>query len=390
MQLILSSDNVVEFLKQHKVCPLDFQAAAPIVCKEGTNFNLVVKSADGQNLLVKQNRLDSQGQAEGSLPTEWVVQALIDSFGLTNIQPLISQVLLLDWSNCTLVSVFYDDYCSLDRFYYVHRKFPPHIPHVFGMNLGKIHQATYQQSQHREFVGRYLKLEQAAKLPRFIQKFNNLDPSIFATVCPDGLNFYKLYQRFPSLNQAVMELYSNLHPACLIHNDLTLDNFIVDLYLDADSTQIKSEQIKIIDWERSNWGDPAVDLGMVVAEYVGGIWLGNLVVDRHLDLNTMLSLAAYPLESLVPSLRAFLQGYLTQFPQIIAHRPDFIRRVVQFAGIGILDRLSYYVEHHYYFQNNSLCKLQVAKNLLCHPQQGITTIFGATEAELIEDTSNAA
>lgn len=114
MQLILSSDNVVEFLKQHKICPLDFQAAAPIVCKEGTNFNLVVKSADGQNLLVKQNRLDSQGQAKGSLTTEWVVQALINSFGLTNIQPLISQVLLLDWSNCTLVSVFYDDYCSLD------------------------------------------------------------------------------------------------------------------------------------------------------------------------------------------------------------------------------------------------------------------------------------
>ena len=123
---------------------------------------------------------------------------------------------------------------------------------------------------------------------------------------------------------------------------------------------------------------------MVVAEYVGGIWLGNLVVAKGLDIDTILRLATFPLEVFIPSLHAFIQSYLTQFPQIVAHRPDFVRRVVQFAGIGILDRLTYYIEHHYSFNNNSLCKLQVAKSLICDPQQSITTIFGVTEADLLQ------
>ena len=382
MQLILSSQNVVEFLKQHSLCPSDFQPIAPIVCKEGTNFNLVVESTDG-NFLVKQNRLDSQGQTKVSLNAEWVVQNLIDTFDLTEIQPLVSQVLLLDSSNRILVSVFYDNFQALDRFYDVYRAFPTSITDRMGRNLALIHKSTCAQVPQQEFLSRYFDLNRARELPGFVQRLNRLSPHIFSIICADGLEFYRLYQRFPSLNQAVLELYAGIQPACLIHNDLTLDNFILDGKLDPNSTEVKPEQIKIIDWERAKWSDPAVDLGMVIAEYVGGIWLGNLVVDRHIDLNTMLSLATYPLETLVPSLRSFVRGYLTEFPEILSYRSDFVRRVVQFAGIGILDRLTYYIEHHYHFDNNSLCKLQVAKNLICAPQQGVTTLFGMGEAELI-------
>ena len=381
MQLILSSENVVEFLKQHSLCPPDFQPTAPIVCKEGTNFNLVVESPEG-NFLVKQNRLDSQGQTKASFNAEWVVQALIDTFGLTAIQPLVSQVLLIDSPNRILVSVFYDNFQALDRFYDLYRAFPASIAERMGRNLALIHKSTCAQVPQQEFIGRYFDLNRA-RLPGFVQRFNRLSPHIFSIICADGLEFYRLYQRFPSLNQTVLKLYAEIQPACLIHNDLTLDNFILDRQLDSNSTEIEPEQIKIIDWERAKWSDPAIDLGMVIAEYVGGIWLGNLVVDRHIDLNTMLSLATYPLETLVPSLRSFVRGYLTEFPEILSHRPDFVRRVVQFAGIGILDRLTYYIEHHYHFDNNSLCKLQVAKNLICAPQQGITTLFGMSEAELI-------
>ena len=387
MKLILSSENVVAFLKEHQLCPTDFQPVAPITCQEGTNFNLVVKSADKRHFLVKQSRVREGGEI-GGLPVEWIVQKLIYSFAnLATIRSIVSEIIFLDWSNGVLVSIFYDDYTPLDRYYQTPKDLNPKISFIFGSNIAKIHRATYKQQQQKEFLARCLQLDDSDKRPNFIRRLDNISLDIFSRICPDGLDFYRLYQRFPSFQQAIDELYQNIQPACLIHNDLTLDNLIIDTHIDLerDSAEIGSEHFKIIDWERIDWGDPAVDLGMVISEYVGGIWLGSLIAARHLDLNTMLRLAAFPLDAIAPSLRGLMRGYLSVFPEIISERPDFITRVVQFAGIGILNRLSYYVEHHYPFTNKSMCKLQVAKSLLCSPQQAIATIFGTTEAELIAE-----
>lgn len=385
MGFILSVDNVVDFLKQKNVCAADFQPTVPITNRESKNFNLVVQSKDYQSFLVKQNRVDSEGQTSGNLITEWILQELINKFAdLAFIQPLISEVVLFDRSKSISVSVFYDQYISLDDYYEIHKSYHHQIAETVGAGLAKIHGATYQQPQYREFLGQYFQLDRANRPPDFIRSLNTLDPSIFGKTCPDGLDFYKLYQRFPSLNQAVLELYDHIQPSCLTHNDLTLDNFIIDTQLDLDSdlVQIKPEQLKIIDWEFIFWADPAEDLGMLISQYLAE-WLNSFILDPNLDLTTSLSLATCPLGKIIPSLKAMLKGYLAYFPQVIEYRPDFIRRIVQFAGIGIIDRLSYHVEYHDDFDNQALCKLQVAKNLLCYPEKGIETIFGTTEANLI-------
>jgi thiamine kinase-like enzyme len=392
MAIILGSENVVDFLREQNLCPPDVRITEPIICKESKNFNLVVKLSNNQSFIVKQNRVDSQGKMSGSLVTEWLVQELINKFkDLTFlIQPLISEVLLFDWQNSAVVLVFYDQYIALDDFYESRKSYDPRIAQVVGTNLAKIHSTTYQQQPPREFLAQYLRLESATQPPSFIRRINSISPSIFAEICPDGLDFYRLYQRFASLNQAVIELYEYIQPACLTHNDLTLDNFIVDTALNLDTDlEIRPEQLKIIDWEFINWGDPAVDLGIVVSQYLAE-WLDSLVADRNLDLNTTLSLATCPLEKITPSLEAFLQGYLAQFPQILEHRPDFVSRVVQFAGIGILKRLEFHVGRHYHFHNDALCKLQVAKTLLCEPEQGITTLFGAIGSNLRQTGLKAA
>jgi serine/threonine protein kinase len=402
MGLILSENNVVDFLKHKHVCPPDFYSTAPIICKESKNFNLVVQtsrcdadessdttSSDRLSFLVKQNRIDREGKTSGHLITEWLVQELINKFSnLSPIQPLISEVVLFDQDNSILVSVFYDEYISLDSHYETCKSYHPQIAQTMGTNIAQVHRACYKQSQIKKFLSQYLLLDRATRYPRFIQRLNNISPSIFAEVAPDGLDFYKLYQRFPSLQQAVIELYDNLHVDCLTHNDLTLDNFIIDKDLDfsKESVQIKPEQVKIIDWELIDWGDPAVDLGMLLSQYLGE-WLNSLVADPNLDLNTTLRLASCPLEKITPSLKALMEGYLSTFPEIIQDRPDYLRRIVQFAGIGLINRLSHYVEYHYPFNNDALCKLQVAKNLLCSPEEVISTIFGTSEAELINSST---
>jgi thiamine kinase-like enzyme len=62
------------------------------------------------------------------------------------------------------------------------------------------------------------------------------------------LQFFRLYQRFPSLTQAIADLGRSSVPSWLIHNDLKLNNLLLDL----DWQRPESQIIKLIDWERAS------------------------------------------------------------------------------------------------------------------------------------------
>jgi len=62
----------------------------------------------------------------------------------------------------------------------------------------------------------------------------------------------------------------------------------------------------LIDWEACSWGDPAFDLGTLLASYLR-IWLSSLIVDPTLELAESLSLAMIPLEEIQPSILALIR-----------------------------------------------------------------------------------
>ncbi|MGH2413466.1 MAG: phosphotransferase family protein, partial [Microcystaceae cyanobacterium] len=41
--------------------------------------------------------------------------------------------------------------------------------------------------------------------------------------------------------------------------------------------------VRLIDWERSAWGDPAFDLGTLITSYLQ-IWLSSLVISKSLSI----------------------------------------------------------------------------------------------------------
>ncbi len=138
--------------------------------------------------------------------------------------------------------------------------------------------------------------------------------------------------------------------------------------------------IRLIDWERSAWGDPAMDLGTLISSYVL-LWLSSLVISKSLSLEESLSLAMTPLEQLQPSIAALACAYYNTFPEILEHRPDFWQRVVQFVGFALIQQIQATIQHQKSFNNTGIAMMQVAKTLLCNPQQSMSTIFG-TAVEL--------
>jgi hypothetical protein len=115
----------------------------------------------------------------------------------------------------------------------------------------------------------------------------NIDPEVFGEVPADGLKFFTLYQRYDSLGEAIAKLADAFEPCCLTHNDLKLNNILLPkswekAFSSASSltpSLLKDYPMRFIDWERSAWGDPAFDLGMLIASYLQ-MWLYSLVTNN--------------------------------------------------------------------------------------------------------------
>lgn len=386
MTFLLSSQNVFEYLARQEIYSqkeLDLSQVEPKVAK---NFNLLLSLPDGRKLLVKQERHNQEGKTAGEFLNEWRIQQFLQRFlELSHIRSKLSSVLHFDAEHSVIVFNYLNDYCDLAEFYTKENVFPTAIAAEIAATLATVHQATLDRQQYQNFFSQNpagVPIDQASKIARGLER---IGPEIFGRVPADGLKFFALYQRYDSLGKAISELTVAFDPCCLTHNDLKLNNILV--HNDWEQAQGQAELstvsiVRLIDWERCTWGDPAFDLGTLIASYLQ-IWLGSLVVSQSIDIQEALRLAMTPLDMIQPSIAALARAYLSNFPEILERRPHFLRRVVQFSGLALIHQIQAMLQYQKSFGNTGICMLQVAKSLLCRPEQSIPTVFGVAESELL-------
>ncbi|HEY9661569.1 MAG TPA: phosphotransferase [Allocoleopsis sp.] len=382
---LLSSQNATEYLvKQHlfKLQEIEQSQVEPKVAK---NFNLLLSLPDGRRLLVKQERYNSQGKTAGEFIHEWRIQELINRFPeLSSLRAHLPEILHFNPEDAILVFNYLNDYRDLADFYAKETVFAPEIAATIGRVLATLHGKTFERQDYQDYFNQNLASTYAAH--SFVHGLERISPEIFASVPADGLKFYTLYQRYDSLGKTIANLISTLNPCCLIHNDLKLNNIL--LQLEWEQTLAKPEHsdpgiVRFIDWERCCWGDPALDLGTVIASYLQ-LWLSSLIVSKTIQIEESLRLAMIPLEQLQPSIAALVQAYLQSFPTILQYDPNFLHRIVQFAGLALIQQIQAMIQHQKTFGNTGICMLQVAKSLLCRPAASISTVFGLSESDLID------
>lgn len=369
MVFLLNKTNIFGYLAHLGYHSHNINKIEPIIAK---NFNLLITVDDNLQLLIKQEYHDRQGKAIGEFFAESQVHELARNVSaLHHWQPAISELLYFDRENSILVFKYLNDYRDLMSFYAKENIFPDRIAQKFGTLLATFHRDTYNRSIYHEAITKDRHNSKTSIVTTLILSLERLTPEIFGSVPDDGLKFYALYQRYDSLGQALVELGDALIPACLTHNDLKLNNVL----LHNDWEHPDSQIIRLIDWERSDWGDPAFDLGTLIASYLQ-MWLGNLVVSKSLSIEESLSLAITPLDRIQPSISALTRAYLQGFPEILIDRPDFLQRVVQFAGLGLIQGIQAGIEYQKTLGNSGIAQLQVAKSLLCYPTRSMPTVFG--------------
>jgi thiamine kinase-like enzyme len=339
------------------------------------NFNLLLMLTSNLCILIKQEHHHQSGKAIGEFIAEAQVHELIRNFpALSHWKSSISELLHFDRFNSILVFRYFNDYQDLLNFYNKESIFPDHITQQLGTLLATFHRDTYNRSIYREAITQDRQKSPTSIVSALIYSLERLTPEVFGSVPDDGLKFYELYQRYDSLGKALVELEDTFTPVCLTHNDLKLNNILVH----HDWAEPNCQAIRVIDWERSDWGDPAFDLGTLIASYLQ-LWLDSLVVSKSLSIEESLSLAIVPLDRVQPSIASLTRAYLQSFPEISIDRPDFLERVIQFAGLGLIQGIQAEIDYQKTLGNISIAQLQVDKTLLCRPTQSMPTVFGISE-----------
>lgn len=356
------------------------------------NFNLLLSLPDSRKLLIKQERYNRDGKTAGEFLREWRIHEFLQRFSeLSYLRPYLPEILHFDAEHSIIVFNYLNDYRDLAAFYGKEKVFSTAIATSIGVVLATIHRATLDRQDYQDF---FIQSDNNEAIPdsvaRLTRGLQRISPEVFGQVPSDGIKFLALYQRYDSLGKAIAQLNQASERCCLTHNDLKLNNIL--LPIDWEQAVFKAEQsgksiVRLIDWERSAWGDPAFDLGTIVASYLQ-IWLGSLVTSKAIALEESLRLATIPLEMLQPSIAALASAYFEHFPEILARRPDFLKRVMQFSGLALIQGIQATIQYQKTFNNTGICMLQVAKTLLCHPEQFTQTVFGMPESELIPCNSN--
>jgi hypothetical protein len=386
MAFLLSSENVFDYLLRHGLCLSEDRSVAQVTAKEYKNFNLLVRLGNQRSLLVKQERHDAKGNNRNELWDEWHINEFVRHFPeLHYLCSLISEVVHFDRDNSIIVLNYYENYSDFGNFYAdrQNQHFPTEVAAYLGTTLATIHKATLDCQRYKDFLTQSATSTPLPKTrtPNFLRGLERVRPGLFGRISTDGLEFWRLYQRYSSLHQSMVEISESFDACCLTHNDLALWNVLLNLNWDTQGLETSEPSVKLIDWEFFGWGDPAYDLGMVLSGYLR-IWLHSLVVSNAIDIQIALRLATTPLNALQPSMVAMLKSYLTYFPEILERHPNFLSRVMQFAGLVMVKRIQGRLEQLSAFDNTSICTLQVAKALLCNPEQSILNVLGTTSAEL--------
>ncbi len=382
MVLSLSSYNVIQYLQNVGLSSSEDGAYADseLYLSSKKNFNLLVTLSENRQLLVKQERYIENDGNPHEFFNEWLFHQLLQRFPeLGNISAIAPLVAHFDAENSIIIRNYLTEYVELASFYQNKLYFPEAIAVVIGTTLGMLHRATFNRQEYRNFMATAPQGQFRYQFYNPVQGIGSIGPEIFGMIPTDALKFYVLYQYYESLSAAIAELANEWHPCCLTHNDLKFNNILVHSRWD----QLDNCLVRLIDWEACAWGDPAFDLGTLVANYLG-IWLHSLIVDPIIELEESLQLAVTPLEVLQPSMLALIRAYLNAYPMIVEYHRDFILRVIRFAGLVLIHQIQEMIQYRKYFDNAGICQLQVAKTLLTRPQESVLTIFGISELEIIK------
>jgi hypothetical protein len=393
MKIKLNSNNISQYLLEvgisgeQDIKLINIQPK----CMQGSNnlIFLTIQILSGQQLFVKQDYYYFDNKKNSRIHREWRLHNFLLSLPtLHQIYSLLLEIIHFDDVNSILIYKESDNYINLETYYKKKKTFSIAIAELVGTTLAKLHRETLNCQNCCDLLnqkavdGKYY-----YQFPHPSHLLDRLEPeTITKEYPPEGNRFMAFYHNSESFQSTVTKLVATHNRYCLTHNGYELNNILIPQSGEGILSKIERSDkriIRLINWDKCSWGDPAFDVGTAIAGYLL-LWLGSLIIHPAIKLEESLKLAIIPLEAIQPSVVTLTSSYISSFLQVLEEFPDFLSRVVQFTGLALLYKVIARIQSFEGFTHREICILQLAKSLLCQPEKSFSSIFGMTEVAFNE------
>jgi len=379
MTINLNHKNLFHYLTNVGLCQKEDLDNIKIDVEFSHNFNwLITLPKNKGNLVVKQTPDYSTLPIDNRIHKEWHIYNYLQfAEDLINASSLIPKNLYFDKTNSILIYKFPDKYILLKRYYDNHKDLPIPIAELVGTTLAKLHSETMNSQRCSIFMADFTqgKLQYQLPYPDYLSDYlvSPLEPESLNKTPVQAWRFIAIIQNSESVIKVIKELVLHHRHCCLTHNNIHFNNILVSRMWETkillNTKNSDNSLIKFINWEACSWGDPACDLGKAITGYFL-FWLNSMIIHPTIDMKKSIQLATIPLEVILPLIVAMIKAYISTFPEIFEGDPEFLKRVIQFAGLGLIYQLlaefqlqpeTAQIHQEIYFY--------IAAQLLCKPEK---------------------
>jgi aminoglycoside phosphotransferase (APT) family kinase protein len=184
-------------------------------------------------------------------------------------------------------------------------------------------------------------------------------------------------QQSQELCAALDELDASGGDATVVHGDVRWDNVVVARATSAATS--RRSRLLLVDWESAGHGDPSLDVGAFVGEYLYA-WLRSVPIVDPGDPGRLLAHARYPLARMRPALSAFWLSYARHSSRAVPQLGRLLRRAARCAAVRVLASAFEGSLSQHELPGSAHFALQLCLNTLRRPDEAIAQLLGISAA----------
>jgi len=192
------------------------------------------------------------------------------------------------------------------------------------------------------------------------------EPRILTSISNAGLGVLEIVQASASIDRGIAGLEEMWRPEALVHGDVRADNLLVDLRPDGEP------DVRIIDWELWQVGDPAWDVAGLLEAAVTLVIGSPALADTGPDVLTG---TANGISVIQVTCRGIWNSYATARGLSPADRQDMTPRVVTYCAARIIQSVAELTARADAIPGAALVLLQVAENIFAEPERATAEFF---------------